>query len=42
VTWSGHRREHAPRALEDDPKHPRLLKTVRGAGYVLADDEEDP
>jgi len=28
--------------LEDDPKHPRLLKTVRGAGYVLADDEEDP
>lgn len=22
--------------LGDDPKHPRLLKTVRGAGYVLA------
>jgi DNA-binding response OmpR family regulator len=27
--------------LGDDPKHPRLLKTMRGAGYVLAapDDE---
>ena len=22
--------------LGDDPKHPRLIKTVRGAGYVLA------
>lgn len=22
--------------IEDDPKHPRLLQTVRGAGYVLA------
>jgi DNA-binding response OmpR family regulator len=22
--------------LEDDPRHPRLLKTVRGAGYMLA------
>ncbi|WP_437330375.1 response regulator transcription factor [Sorangium sp. So ce381] len=28
--------------LETDPKRPRLLKTVRGAGYVLADDEVDP
>jgi DNA-binding response OmpR family regulator len=28
--------------LEDDAKHPRLLKTVRGAGYVLADNEVDP
>jgi DNA-binding response OmpR family regulator len=26
--------------LGDDPKHPRILKTVRGSGYVLAD--EDP
>ncbi len=26
--------------LGDDPKRPRLLKTVRGAGYVLAADEE--
>ena len=24
--------------LGDDPKHPRLLKTVRGAGYLLSDD----
>jgi DNA-binding response OmpR family regulator len=24
--------------LGDDPKRPRLLKTVRGAGYVLADE----
>jgi len=22
--------------IEDDPRHPRLLQTVRGAGYVLA------
>jgi DNA-binding response OmpR family regulator len=22
--------------LEDDPKDPRLIKTVRGVGYVLA------
>jgi len=31
--------------LGDDPRHPRLLKTVRGAGYVLAWDgagEDDP
>jgi DNA-binding response OmpR family regulator len=25
--------------LGDDPKHPRLIKTVRGAGYLLAADE---
>lgn len=25
--------------LEDDPKNPRLLKTIRGAGYMLAPDE---
>ena len=23
-------------AIEDDPKHPRRLLTVRGAGYVMA------
>ena len=23
-------------AIEDDPKHPRLVQTVRGAGYVLS------
>jgi DNA-binding response OmpR family regulator len=23
-------------ALEDDPKHPRRIITVRGAGYVFA------
>jgi len=26
--------------LRDDPKHPRLIKTVRGAGYVLAGEGE--
>ena len=26
--------------LGDDPKHPRLIKTVRGAGYVLAGEAE--
>jgi DNA-binding response OmpR family regulator len=25
--------------LGDDPKRPRLLKTVRGTGYVLAGEE---
>jgi DNA-binding response OmpR family regulator len=25
--------------LGDDPKHPRLLKTVRGAGYLLSGEE---
>jgi len=27
--------------LGDDPRHPRLLKTVRGAGYVLAESGGD-
>jgi len=27
--------------LGDDPRHPRLLKTVRGAGYMLAGGEGD-
>jgi DNA-binding response OmpR family regulator len=27
--------------LGDDPRHPRLLKTVRGAGYVLADTDDN-
>ena len=27
--------------LGDDPRHPRMLKTVRGAGYVLAAGEDD-
>jgi DNA-binding response OmpR family regulator len=26
--------------LEDDPKNPRYLKTIRGAGYVLVADED--
>jgi DNA-binding response OmpR family regulator len=26
--------------LGDDPRHPRLLKTVRGVGYVLAAEPE--
>jgi DNA-binding response OmpR family regulator len=25
--------------LGDDPKHPSLLKTIRGAGYMLAREE---
>lgn len=29
------------RKLGDDPKHPRLLRTIRGAGYMLAR-EDDP
>jgi len=28
--------------LGDDPKHPRLLKTVRGVGYLLAPDGGEP
>jgi two-component system, OmpR family, response regulator len=24
--------------LGDDPKHPRIIRTVRGIGYLLADD----
>jgi len=27
--------------LGDDPRHPRLLKTVRGAGYLLAPEERN-
>lgn len=27
---------HLRRKLEDDPKRPRLIKTVRGAGYIFA------
>jgi DNA-binding response OmpR family regulator len=27
--------------LGDDPRHPRLLKTVRGAGYVLAETDDN-
>jgi DNA-binding response OmpR family regulator len=28
-------------ALEDDPKHPRRILTVRGAGYVFARQQDD-
>jgi two-component system phosphate regulon response regulator OmpR len=28
-------------AIEDDPKHPRRLITVRGAGYVFARNQDD-
>ena len=28
-------------ALEDDPKHPRRIITVRGAGYVFAKHQDD-
>ncbi len=31
---------HLRQKLGDDPKRPRLLKTVRGAGYVLAGEGE--
>ncbi len=27
------------RKIEDDPKNPRYLQTVRGVGYMLAPDE---
>jgi len=27
-------------AIEDDPKHPRRIITVRGAGYVFAKHQE--
>jgi two-component system phosphate regulon response regulator OmpR len=27
-------------AIEDDPKHPRRIITVRGAGYVFAKNQE--
>ena len=30
---------HLRQKLGDDPRAPRLLKTVRGAGYVLVRDE---
>jgi DNA-binding response OmpR family regulator len=28
-------------AIEDDPKHPRRIVTVRGAGYVFARTQDD-
>jgi DNA-binding response OmpR family regulator len=28
-------------AIETDPKHPRRIITVRGAGYVFARDQND-
>ena len=28
-------------AIEDDPKHPRRVITVRGAGYVFAQSQDD-
>jgi DNA-binding response OmpR family regulator len=31
---------HLRRKLGDDPRSPRLIKTVRGVGYVLAREEE--
>jgi DNA-binding response OmpR family regulator len=31
---------HLRRKLGDDPRLPRLIKTVRGVGYVLAHAEE--
>ena len=33
---------HLRQKLGDDPKRPRWLKTVRGAGYVLAAEDRDP
>jgi DNA-binding response OmpR family regulator len=27
-------------AIEDDPKHPRRILTLRGAGYVFARDQD--
>jgi DNA-binding response OmpR family regulator len=29
-------------AIEDDPRHPRRIITVRGAGYVFARHQDDP
>ncbi len=29
-------------AIEDDPRRPRRLITVRGAGYVFARRQDDP
>jgi DNA-binding response OmpR family regulator len=28
-------------AIEDDPRHPRRILTVRGAGYVFARAQDD-
>jgi DNA-binding response OmpR family regulator len=28
-------------AIEDDPKHPRRIVTVRGAGYVFAKAQDE-
>jgi two-component system phosphate regulon response regulator OmpR len=28
-------------AIEDDPRHPRRIITVRGAGYVFAKYQDD-
>ena len=28
-------------AIEDDPKHPRRVITVRGAGYVFARQQDE-
>jgi DNA-binding response OmpR family regulator len=28
-------------AIEDDPKHPRRVITVRGVGYVFAKQQDD-
>ena len=49
----GEVREHRPspidvhvgkirQAIEDDPKQPRRLLTVRGSGYVLARQQDGP
>jgi DNA-binding response OmpR family regulator len=27
-------------AIEDDPKHPRRILTLRGAGYVFAKEQD--
>jgi len=31
---------HLRKKLQDDPRHPRMLKTVRGVGYLLAIDRK--
>ena len=28
-------------AIEDDPKHPRRIITIRGAGYVFAKNQDE-
>jgi DNA-binding response OmpR family regulator len=30
------------RKLQDDPKNPRFIRTVRAAGYMLIDQSEHP